>query len=175
MADSNHPRKFTEEFRRQIVQLYLAGKPRGELMVKYDLGSSTLFHWIKCRGKAGVSACWPTRTTARSWGTRQAAGRTRGSRRRVREPRHRRPAGGVRYPEVPLPQGRPTRQRGHRARQQDPEEEARLSAGVRRPRPAPPRAQPMRPVAQREEDAFDAGLHEPSGVQECRIVPVKNV
>lgn len=28
MAGPNHPRKFTEEFRRQIVQLYLAGKPR---------------------------------------------------------------------------------------------------------------------------------------------------
>lgn len=42
MADPNHPRKFTEEFRRQIVQLYLAGKPRGELMAEYDLGSSTL-------------------------------------------------------------------------------------------------------------------------------------
>lgn len=29
-------------------------------------------------------------------------------------------------------------------------------------RPAPPRARPMRSVAQRGEDAFDAGLHEPS-------------
>ena len=56
---------------------------------------------------------------------------------------------------------------------QDPEEGAHLSAGVRRPRPAPPRAQLIRSVAQREENAFDAGLHEPSGVQECRIVPVK--
>ena len=54
MADPNHPRKFTEEFRRQIVQLYLAGKPRGELMAEYDLGSSTLFRWIKCRSEAGV-------------------------------------------------------------------------------------------------------------------------
>ena len=35
MADLNHPRKSTEEFRRQIVQLYLAGKPRGELMAEY--------------------------------------------------------------------------------------------------------------------------------------------
>ena len=37
MADPNHPRKFTEEFRQQIVQLYLAGKPRRELMGEYDL------------------------------------------------------------------------------------------------------------------------------------------
>ena len=55
MADPNHPRKFTEEFRRQIVQLYLAGKSRGELMAEYDLGSSTLSRWIKCYGEAGVT------------------------------------------------------------------------------------------------------------------------
>ena len=54
MANPNHPRKFTEEFRRQIVQLYLAGKPRGELMTEYDLGSSTLSRWIKCYGEAAA-------------------------------------------------------------------------------------------------------------------------
>lgn len=37
MADPNHPGKFTEEFRRQIARLYLAGKPRGELMAEYGL------------------------------------------------------------------------------------------------------------------------------------------
>ena len=95
-------------------------------------------------------------------------------RRRVREPRHRRPAGGARRPEAPLPRGRPVRRRGHRARQQGPEEGARLSAGVRRPRPAPPRARPTRPAARRGEDASGAGLHGPRGVRECGIVPVKN-
>lgn len=40
MADPNHPRKFTEEFRRQIVQLYLAGKPKGELMAEFDIRRS---------------------------------------------------------------------------------------------------------------------------------------
>lgn len=54
MADPNHPRKFTEEFRRQIVQLYLADKPRGELIAEYDLGSSTLSRWIKCYGEAAA-------------------------------------------------------------------------------------------------------------------------
>ena len=62
MADPNHPRKFTEEFRRQIVQLYLAGKPRGELMAEYDLGSSTLSRWIKCYGEAGVTTEAAART-----------------------------------------------------------------------------------------------------------------
>ena len=74
----------------------------------------------------------------------------------------------------PLSRKGPVRRRGHRARQQDPEEGARLSAGVRRPRPAPPRARPMRPAAQRGDGASGAGLHEPRGVRECGIVPVKN-
>lgn len=62
MADPNHPRKLTEEFRRQIVQLYLAGKPRGELMAEYDLGSSTLSRRVKCRGEAGVTTEAAART-----------------------------------------------------------------------------------------------------------------
>lgn len=102
------------------------------------------------------------------------SGRIRIRRRRVREPRHRRPAGGARRPEAPLPRGRPVRRRRHRARQQDPEEGAHLSAGVRRPRPAPPRARPMRPAARRGDGASGAGLHGPRGVRERGIVPVKN-
>ena len=58
MADPNHPRKFTEEFRRQIVQLYLAGKPRRELMAEYDLVSSTLSRWIRCYCSNRDSPCW---------------------------------------------------------------------------------------------------------------------
>lgn len=74
----------------------------------------------------------------------------------------------------PLSRKGPVRRRGHRARQRGPEEGARLSAGVRRPRPAPPRARPMRPAAQRGGDAFGAGLHGPRGVRERGIVPVEN-
>ena len=62
MADPNHPRKFTEEFRRQIARLYLAGKPRGELMAEYGLGSSTLSRRVKCRGEAGVTTEAAART-----------------------------------------------------------------------------------------------------------------
>ena len=62
MADPNHPRKFTEEFRRQIARLYLAGKPRGELMAEYDLGSSALSRRVKCRGEAGVTTEAAART-----------------------------------------------------------------------------------------------------------------
>lgn len=74
----------------------------------------------------------------------------------------------------PLSRKGPVRRRGHRARQRGPEEGARLSAGARRPRPAPPRARPMRPAAQRGGDAFGAGLHGPRGVRERGIVPVEN-
>ena len=59
--------------------------------------------------------------------------------------------------------------------QQDPEEGAHLPAGIRQPRPAPPRAQLVCEMVQRGEDPFDAELHEPGGVQEGRIVPVRIV
>ena len=62
MADPNRPRKFMEEFRRQIAQLNLAGKPRGELMAEYNLGSSTFSRWIKCYGEAGVTTEVAART-----------------------------------------------------------------------------------------------------------------
>ena len=32
MRDPKHPRKFTEEFKRQIVALYDGGKPAAEIM-----------------------------------------------------------------------------------------------------------------------------------------------
>ena len=65
MADPDHPRKFTEEFRRQIVQLYLAGEPRGELMAEYDLESSALSRRVKCCGEAGVTTEAAARTPRR--------------------------------------------------------------------------------------------------------------
>ena len=46
MADPNHPRRFTDDFKRQIVDLYNGGKPVGEIMADYDLGRSTARRWI---------------------------------------------------------------------------------------------------------------------------------
>lgn len=72
MADPNHPRKFTE-----IMQLYLAGKPRRELMAECDSGSSTLSRLIRCYGEAGVTteaAAGTPRTSACS----SSSARTRG-------------------------------------------------------------------------------------------------
>lgn len=46
MADPKRPRHFTDEFKRQIVSLYSAGKPPSEIMREHDLGSTTLRRWI---------------------------------------------------------------------------------------------------------------------------------
>ena len=46
MADPNHPRRFTDGFKRQIVDLYNGGKPVGEIMADCDLGRSTVRRWI---------------------------------------------------------------------------------------------------------------------------------
>ena len=41
MADPNHPRRFTDDFKSQIVDFYNGGEPVGEIMADYDLGRST--------------------------------------------------------------------------------------------------------------------------------------
>jgi len=40
-------RKFTDEFKNQMVQLYLNGKPRGEILKEYDLSTSAFDRWVK--------------------------------------------------------------------------------------------------------------------------------
>ena len=42
MRHPRHPRHFTDEFKRQIVDLYHAGKSKREIMDEYDLGKSTV-------------------------------------------------------------------------------------------------------------------------------------
>jgi len=39
-------RKFTDEFKHQMVQLYLNGKPRKDIIREYDLTPSSLDKWI---------------------------------------------------------------------------------------------------------------------------------
>lgn len=53
MRDPRHPRHFTDEFKRQIVDLYNAGKPKREIMDEYDLGKSTVERWIKLINATG--------------------------------------------------------------------------------------------------------------------------
>jgi len=48
MSKSYRPRrKFTDEFKEQIVQLYLSGKSKSDIRKEYDLYASTLDNWIK--------------------------------------------------------------------------------------------------------------------------------
>lgn len=47
MVDPKHPRKFSEEFRRQLVALHENGKPASEIEREYDVGHSTLGRWTK--------------------------------------------------------------------------------------------------------------------------------
>ncbi len=47
MADPKHPRHFTDEFKRQIVELVNAGKPKADVMREYDLSKSTVDRWVK--------------------------------------------------------------------------------------------------------------------------------
>ena len=42
MADPEHPRHFSDDFKRQIVEPHNAGKPMGEIMAGCDLGRSTV-------------------------------------------------------------------------------------------------------------------------------------
>ena len=39
-------RTFTEEFKKQMVQLYLNGKPRKDIIREYDLTPSSLDKWL---------------------------------------------------------------------------------------------------------------------------------
>ncbi len=40
-------RAFTDEFKNQMVQLYLNGKPRADIIKEYDLSSSAFDNWVK--------------------------------------------------------------------------------------------------------------------------------
>ena len=51
MADPKHPRRFSDDFKRQIVELHNAGKPMSEIMAEHDLGRSTV-----CRRTTSTNA-----------------------------------------------------------------------------------------------------------------------
>lgn len=53
MRDPRHPRHFTDEFMRQIVELYNVGKPKREIMEEYNLGKSTVERWVKSINATG--------------------------------------------------------------------------------------------------------------------------
>ena len=57
-------RTFTEEFKKQMVDLYNTGKPRTEIAKEYDLSPSALDRWISRINKTGSSKEKDNRTEA---------------------------------------------------------------------------------------------------------------
>lgn len=53
MTNRRERRMFTQEFKKQIVELHKTGKRKSELMREYELSSSTLARWIKQSEKTG--------------------------------------------------------------------------------------------------------------------------
>lgn len=62
MAGPKHPRRFSEGFKRQIVQLYDNGKPAGEIKAEYDIGSPTLHRWVRAIHENGSTKAADDRT-----------------------------------------------------------------------------------------------------------------
>lgn len=62
MADPKRPRKFSEEFKRQIVELYDNGKPTSEILAEYDLGSSTFHRRVRRIRDSGSTRAADNRT-----------------------------------------------------------------------------------------------------------------
>lgn len=46
-------RQYTEEFKNQLVQLYLNGKPKSDIRREYDLNESVLNRWIQQQHNTG--------------------------------------------------------------------------------------------------------------------------
>lgn len=66
MADPKRPRHFADEFKRQIVSLYNAGKPPSEIMREHDLGSTTLRRRIDSINATGSPHAADNRTPEQS-------------------------------------------------------------------------------------------------------------
>ena len=62
MSEKVSRRKFTEEFKRQIVELYKAGKPTSEILREYDLTQSCLYRWLKKINATGSTIAKDNRT-----------------------------------------------------------------------------------------------------------------
>ena len=46
-------RKYSEEFKKQMVTLYNSGKPPGEIISEYELSPSSLYKWISRYNNSG--------------------------------------------------------------------------------------------------------------------------
>ncbi len=66
MRDPKHPRRFTEDFGRQVVALVDSGKPRAEVMREYDLGESAPDRWTQRVRACGSTAAADNRAPEQS-------------------------------------------------------------------------------------------------------------
>lgn len=62
MRDPRHPRHFTDDFKRQIVDLHSAGKPKHEIMDEHGLGKSTMERRVKSINATGSPRAADNRT-----------------------------------------------------------------------------------------------------------------
>lgn len=62
MRDPRHPRHFTDDFKRQIVDLHSAGKPKREIMDEHGLGKSTKERRVKSINATGSPRAADNRT-----------------------------------------------------------------------------------------------------------------
>lgn len=62
MRDPRHPRHFTDEFKRRIVDLRNAGKPRREAMDECGLGKGTVERWVESISATGSPRAADNRT-----------------------------------------------------------------------------------------------------------------
>ena len=66
MRDPKHPRRFTEDFRRQAVAPVDSGKPRAEVMRECDLGKPAPDRWIQRVHACGSTAAADNRAPGRN-------------------------------------------------------------------------------------------------------------
>lgn len=62
MGEKRARRTYSEEFKNQMVQLYNAGKPRGEIIREYDLTSTAFDKWVKRVNNTGSTKECDNRT-----------------------------------------------------------------------------------------------------------------
>jgi transposase len=55
MTERRQRREFTEEFKKQLVQLHNSGKPRNEIVKEYDLTPSSFDKWVQRINASGSS------------------------------------------------------------------------------------------------------------------------
>lgn len=66
MADPKHPRHFTDEFKRQMIELVNAGKPKADVMREHDLPKSAVDRWVKSINATGLPHAADNRTPEQS-------------------------------------------------------------------------------------------------------------